>query len=325
LSRLRVGLHLGHYQWESQGEPFGQRLARIAHTADEAGFASLWIMDHLFQLGEQYGVVHGPVEGPMLEASTTIGFLAGATRRIALGVAVHCNFLRWPGLLVKATSTLDVISGGRAYLGIGAGWYERESRGLGIAFPPTWEERFDRLEETLQVIHHMWGGRRDGFKGAYHTLVEPIDSPRPIQRPRPPLMIGGDGERRTLRLVAEYADACNIVLPSPLADVRFGVLANEHGDVDGWLGWVRGYLRRKFAVIDEHCARVGRRPDEIERTIVTYLDMEPEGMSPDQLIHVCDSLHGMGVDHVILNVPTAHRLDPLVLIGESVLPALAQE
>src|SRR5262245_54358537 len=178
---MRVGLHIGKFHWPGSPGNIGTTLAEIARAADASGFDSLWVMDHLFQLGDQYGLVHGPIDAPMLEGYSTIAYLAGVTQRIRLGILVTCAFYRYPGMLLKTATTVDVLSGGRTYLGLGAGWFEREAAGLGIPFPPL-RERFERLEETLQIARHMWAGNRTPFVGKHYQLAEPLNNPQPLSR-----------------------------------------------------------------------------------------------------------------------------------------------
>ena len=201
---MRLGLQVPRFTWQGAPGSIGPGLARIARTADEAGFASIWVMDHFFQIE-----VVGAAQEPMLEGYSALSFVAGVTERAKLGTLVTGVQYRHPGILLKTVTTLDVLSGGRAYLGIGAGWYERESRGLGVPFPPT-AERFERLEETLQIAHRMWSDETGPYEGEHYRLEEPMNNPPPVSGPRPPLMVGGMGERKTLRLVARYADACNL-------------------------------------------------------------------------------------------------------------------
>src|ERR1051325_2293341 len=223
---MRIGLQVPRFHWAGGAPIIADTLAAVAKTADESGLSSLWLMDHFFQIRSV-----GNVEEEMLEAYTTLGFLAAHTRKIGLGTMVTGVHYRHPGILVKQVTTLDVLSGGRAWLGIGAGWYERESRGLGVPFPPL-RERFARLEETLQIAHAMFRGARDPIYGKQFQLAEPINSPLPLSQPHPPIMVGGGGERTTLRLVARYADACNL--------------------------FSRPNLARKLQVLREHCAAEGR-------------------------------------------------------------------
>ncbi len=201
---MRIGLQVPSFTWPDGSDGIGPKLAEIGRTADEAGFASLWVMDHFFQIGYV-----GPAEDPMLEGYSALSYLAGGTERAKLGTLVTGVIYRHPGILLKTATTLDVLSGGRAYLGIGAGWFEREALGLGAPFPST-KERFEQLEETLQIAHQMWSGEVAPYRGAHYQLEETLNSPQALSRPHPPIMVGGMGEKKTLRLVAQYADACNL-------------------------------------------------------------------------------------------------------------------
>src|SRR6266511_2746987 len=209
---MKAGIHVTNFTWPGGAETIAPTLAKIARTADEAGFAHLSLMDHYFQL-EGIG---GP-DAEMLEGYTTLGYLAAVTSRLPLSLLVTGVTYRHPGLLAKIVATLDVLSGGRAELGIGAAWYEREHRGLGVPFPPA-AERFERLEEALRICLQMWSDDDGPFEGRRFRLAETRCVPRPMSRPRPPVLIGGSGERKTLRLVARYADACNLFGPLPDPD-----------------------------------------------------------------------------------------------------------
>jgi F420-dependent oxidoreductase-like protein len=237
---MLLGLHVCDFDYAGGTETTGLTLARIARDAEEVGFDSLTVMDHLFQIA-----MVGPHEDPMLEAYTTLGFLAGATSRIKLGALVTAAVYRPPGLLIKAVTTLDVLSGGRAFLGLGAAWNEQESVALGLPFPPL-AERFEKLEEVLQIARQMWSEDDGPYQGSHYHLGATVNSPQALQRPHPPIMVGGSGEKKTLRLVAKYADACNI----------FGT--PEAG--------------RKLQVLREHCKRLGRDYDEITKTATMALD-----------------------------------------------------
>ena len=201
---MKIGLQIPSFTWPGGPEKIGRKLAEIARTAEHAGFVSLWVMDHFFQIG---GV--GPVENEMLESYATLAYLAGLTKKVKLGAMVTGVVYRHPGILIKTVTTLDVLSGGRAYLGIGAAWNEQEAHGLGIPFPPL-KERFERLEETLQIAHLMWSGKQDPFEGKYYHTRPASQQPATLSKPHPPILIGGMGEKKTLRLVAKYADACNL-------------------------------------------------------------------------------------------------------------------
>jgi len=288
---MKIGLQIPSFTWPGGSPELGARLAEIARTADDAGFASLWVMDHFFQIPPV-----GPAELDMLEGYATLGFLAGVTRRVRLGTLVTGATYRHPGLLVKTATTLDVVSGGRAYLGIGAAWFEREHAGLGVPFPPL-SERFERLEETLRIAHQMWSGGRGPFEGRHFRLAETLCVPPPVSQPRPPILIGGLGERKTLRLVARYADACNF----------FDMIGLDA-------------LRHKLDVLRRHCDDAGRPLDEIERTTLGSVRFGPGGRSPSDVVRHCRALAELGVQHAIFNTPAVHELRPLEILAKEVIP-----
>jgi len=245
------------------------RLTETARAAEDAGLDTLWVADHLLQSDPA-----SRLDEPMLEAYTTLGFLAGQTSRIRLGTLVAGATFRAPALLVKEVTTLDVLSGGRAWLGIGAGYNEDEARTMGIYLPPI-GERFDIMADTLEVARRMWAGDESPFHGRHEHLEHPIGSPRPLCQPRPPVLVGGTGERRTLRLVAEHADACN------LFDVP------DRGRS----------VRRQLDVLARHCADVGRPYEQIERTITTALQPDEQ---VDPFIERCRELSELGIQHVVV-------------------------
>jgi F420-dependent oxidoreductase-like protein len=301
---MKVGLDLPSFTWPGGDAAIGSTLARVAQQADEAGFDSIWVMDHFFQIR---GV--GPAEDPMLEGWTTLGFLAGHTKRATLGLMVGGVHYRHPGLWVKAATTLDVLSGGRAWLGIGAAWNEEESLGLGFPFPPL-GERFEILEETLQIAHQMWQGERGSegeFRGRHYRATRLLNSPQALTRPHPPILVGGGGERKTLRLVAKYADASNVF-----------------GGPD--------QVAHKYAILKEHCAAVGRDYDEIERTTNQGVILEGSGIrsgpwgqrpeSADRIVQRMGELADAGVQHVVLQVPGIADPDLLERVARDVLPQL---
>jgi F420-dependent oxidoreductase-like protein len=295
---MRVGLQLPSYSWPGGPAEIAPRLADIAEAAEGAGFASLWVMDHFFQLPEDTG--WGGPDAPMLEGYTTLGFLARTTRRIQLGPMVAGIHFRPPAVLLKAATTLDVLSGGRSWLAVGAGWYEREARGLGIPFPER-RERFERLEELLQLAHHVWSGPETRpFEGRHNSLPEPIQNPQPVARPRPRIMVGGNGERKTLRLVARYADACNILVPDP------------------------GESRRKLEVLKRHCEELGRDYAEIEKTSLVETDLRPGRMSPAAVAQALRDQADEGIEHVIVNMPDAHLPERLSTFGREIIPAVRE-
>ena len=288
---MRFGLHLPNFTWPGGPEALRGRLVDIARGAEAAGYDRLSVMDHVWQIGPI-----GPPENEMLEAYTTLGYLAGQTERVKLLTVVTAVVYRDPGLLAKAVTTLDVLSGGRAMLGIGAAWNEEESRGLGLFFPPT-KERFERLEEALQIILQMWSDDEGPYEGKHYHLARTLNSPQPLQRPRPPILIGGSGERKTLRLVAQYADACNI-FDSP-------------------------ELPHKLDVLREHCERLGRDYDEIEKTVQLRFDLGANGQHVEATIEHLHELADLGVEVAHGALKDVESMRPLELMAERVIPALA--
>ncbi len=288
---MRVGLQVPNFTWPEGPEAMAGKLREIAQIADEGGFASLWVMDHFFQIP-----IVGPVESDMLEGYGALHFLAGITRRIRLGTLVTGVTYRHPGLLVKTVTTLDVLSGGRASLGIGAAWFDREHHGLGVNYPPL-AERFERLEEALQIAEQMWSDEDGPFEGDHYQLAETLCVPQPLQRPRPPILIGGMGEQKTLRLVALYADACNLF---------------------SYAG--AGVVGQKLDVLRGHCEDVERDFDEIERTSLSTIQLGPDHMSiPDVIAHLRE-LADVGIQQAILNIPNVHEIAPLETLVKEVIP-----
>jgi F420-dependent oxidoreductase-like protein len=288
---VKIGLQIPSFTWTGGPARLGAGLASIAEVADRAGFDSIWVMDHLFQIRSL-----GPPEREMLEAYTTLGFIAGRTTRARLGTMVTAAVYRHPGMLCKQVTALDVLSGGRACLGIGAGWNEKEARGLGIPFPVL-GERFERLEETLQICLQMWAGDRTPFQGKHYRLEDPLNSPQCLSQPHPPVLIGGGGERKTLRLVARYGDACNL-FPGP-------------------------QLPHKLKVLREHCEAEGRDYDAIEKTALFSFDVGEAGSKVGKLVGQLRWLAGMGIQTVIGGVKDVDRLEPLEVMGRDVIPAAA--
>ena len=259
---MKLGLHISNFTWPEGPARLGPVLGDIASAADEAGFERISVMDHLWQIG-----VIGPPEHEMLEAYTALGFLAAHTKAAKLLTLVTGVVYRDPGLLAKAVTTLDVLSGGRAMLGIGAAWNEDESKGLGLLFPPT-AERFERLEEALQICLQMFEGDEKPFDGKHYQLGRLLNSPQPLSRPHPPILIGGGGEKKTLLLVAKYADACNL-FPGP--------------DVE-----------RKLDVLKRHCEAVGRDYDEIEKTVLFNFDLGEKGERVGEIIEGLGRVAALG-------------------------------
>jgi F420-dependent oxidoreductase-like protein len=263
---MRLSLNLTNYSWP---DALGDQLRRVVRAADEGGLDTVWVPDHLLQADP-----NNVPEAEMLEAYTTLGFLASSTQRIRLGTMVTGVTYRPPALLVKAVTTVDVLSGGRAWLGLGAGYPGEESPAMGLPMPPT-AERFERLEETLRLALQMWSGDDRSFEGRHYTLTRPLNSPNSTQRPHPPILVGGMGEAKTLRLVARYADACN------LFDIPDGGRT----------------LRHKLDVLAQHCAAVGRPYDQIEKTVSTRLH---QGESAPAFAERCAALAELGIEHAVV-------------------------
>jgi F420-dependent oxidoreductase-like protein len=288
---VQIGLQIPDFTWPGGPARLGSDLATVAAAADDAGFDFISVMDHFFQIG-----VIGPPEGEMLEAYTTLGYLAGCTSRAKLLTLVTGAVYRHPGILAKIITTLDVLSGGRAWLGIGAAWNEEESRGLGIPFPPV-AERFERLEETLQICLQMWSGDESPYTGKHYQLERPLNSPQALSKPHPPIMIGGSGERKTLRFVARYAQACNL-FPGP-------------------------DLARKLDVLRAHCDAEGRDYDEIIKTCYFRFDVGENGQNAGQITDQLGALAQLGFQAAIGGVARVWEVRPLEVIGGEVIPAVA--
>ncbi|HZR12344.1 MAG TPA: LLM class F420-dependent oxidoreductase [Acidimicrobiia bacterium] len=288
---MKLGVHVSDFTWPGGPPQMRVDLTRIARAAEDAGFDRLSVMDHVWQIG-----VIGPPEHEMLEAYTTLGFVAGVTDRIDLMTLVTGVVYRPPGLLAKLVTTLDVLSGGRAWLGVGAAWNEEEALGLGLPFPPT-AERFERLEEALQICLQMWSGEDAPYQGRHATLKRTLNSPPALRRPHPPILIGGSGERKTLRLVAKYAQACNL-FPGP-------------------------DLARKLDVLRAHCDREGRDYDDIEKTVLFNFDVGEHGEHAGEIVERLRGLAELGFTVAHGSVRNVSRIEPLDVIGRDVIPAVA--
>jgi F420-dependent oxidoreductase-like protein len=287
---MKVGLHVADFTWDGGPPALGSRLGEIARLAEEAGVDRISVMDHVWQIGPL-----GPPEHEMLEAYTALGFLAAVTSRVKLLTVVTAVVYREPGLLAKAVTTLDVLSGGRAMLGIGAAWNEEEARGLGLFFPPL-AERFERLEEALRICRQMWSDDDGPFDGKHYHLARTLNSPQALSRPHPPILIGGQGERKTLLLVARYADACNL----------FGTPEAAH----------------KLDVLREHCAAEGRDYDAIEKTVQVRYDLGENGERVEQTIEQLHELSELGFTQAHGALARVGTLRPLELMAERVIPAV---
>jgi F420-dependent oxidoreductase-like protein len=288
---MRFGFHFLDFTLPGSPQSLAGHLTRTAKAADAAGASWLSVMDHFFQM-EQFQTAHDP----MLEGYTTLGYLAASTERVKLGTVVTGVTYRHPGLLVKTVNTLDVLSGGRAFFGIGAAWYEREHLALGVPFPPM-AERFERLEETLQIALQMWSDDEGPYDGARYRLAETINVPGPVQRPHPPIVIGGGGERKTLRLVAKYADACNLNVT--------GVEEVAH----------------KLQVLREHCDAEGRDYAAIEKTMQG--GAANPNADPDAFLAYAEQLAALGIEHIQLRTQSDDPAGYVARFGEVVAPRLA--
>ena len=289
---MRIGLQIPNFTWPGGASQIAETLTEVAQVADDSGFYSLWVMDHFFQIG-----MVGPPEHDMLEGYTTLGYLAALTSQVKLGTMVTGVIYRYPGILVKTVTTLDVLSKGRAYFGIGAAWNEREAKGLGTPFPPL-GVRFELLEEALQITQQMWSPNNGLYHGKHNHLEETLCSPQPLTRPHPPVLVAGGGEKKTLRLVAQYADACNL-----------------YGPVET--------VSAKLDILKQHCDRLGRDYGSIEKTTLGTIDLRPDKMSSSDVIAECRRLAGIGVQHAIFNIPNVHEITPLEVFGREIIPAVA--
>jgi alkanesulfonate monooxygenase len=289
---VKIGLHIADFTYPAGPAGLAEDLTRIVTAAEEAGFARVSVMDHVWQIG-----VLGPPEHDMLEAYTTLGYLAARTSKVELLAWVTAVTYRAPGMLAKLVSTLDVLSQGRAWLGIGAAWNSDEAGGLGLHFPPT-AERFERLEETLQICQRMWSDSDAPYRGRHYTLERTLNAPQPLTRPHPPILIGGGGEKKTLRLVAQYAQACNLF-----------------GGPD---------VERKLDVLRGHCAAVGRDYDEIEKTVMVPFDLGENGEKTDELLTELQALAALGIQEAHGWVPRVWEPGVLERFGKDVVPAAAR-
>jgi len=288
---VRIGLQIPDFSSPGGPARLGADLATVARTADDVGFSHIAVMDHFFQIG-----LIGPPDREMLEAYTTLGYLAACTSRASLVTLVTGTVYRHPGVLAKIVTTLDVLSGGRGWLGIGAAWNAEEAAGLGIPFPPV-AERFERLEETLQICLQMWRGDESPYQGTHYELERPLNYPKALSVPHPPILIGGGGEQKTLRFVARYAQACNL-FPGP-------------------------DLARKLDVLRAHCDAEGRVYDEIIKTCYHIFDVGPRGEKAAEVVDQLGKLAEMGFDAAIGAVANVWDVTPLEIIGSQVIPAVA--
>jgi F420-dependent oxidoreductase-like protein len=286
---MRVGIHFVNFTLPGAPESLGPTIAETARIAEQSGMSVFTVMDHFFQL-EGFATA----QDAMLEGYTTLGFVAGQTQTMTIGLLVGGVTYRHPGLLAKTVTTLDVLSGGRAQLGLGAAWYAREHEGLGVPFPPV-AERFERLEETLQICLQMWSGDDGPYDGKHYHLAETICSPKPLSSPRPRVLVGGSGERKTLKLVARYADACNLFSLPP------------------------DQIAHKLDVLARHCENEGRDPSTIDKTMLVHANPLDD---PDEFVRHMAEYAALGIDAIEV-MPFTDPIAYATEVGARIVPALA--
>ncbi|MFN2107910.1 MAG: TIGR03560 family F420-dependent LLM class oxidoreductase [Candidatus Promineifilaceae bacterium] len=292
---MHIGLQIPSFKYPGGTAVIRPKLKEIVTTAEESGFYSLWVMDHFYQIKGLFGEAY---TDPMMEAYTTLGYFAGLTEKAYLGVLVTGVIYRHPSVLMKMANTLDILSGGRAYLGIGAAWYEEEAKGFGIPYPST-AVRFEQLEDNLQLAKALWAGDEASFEGKHFSAPAITNNPRPLSQPHPRIMIGGTGPKKTLRMVAQYADACN-----------FGA----------WVGTEN--MQKALDTLKGHCERLGRDYDTIEKTSLSTVHLSGED-TVQSVMNQIEELSGMGFSHAIFNMPDVYEIAPLETFAKEIIPAAA--
>lgn len=292
---MHIGLQIPSFKAPGGTADIRPKLKEIVTTAEGAGFHSLWVMDHYYQIKGLFGETY---TDPMLESYTTLGYFAGLTEKARLGVLVTGVIYRHPAVLMKMVNTLDILSGGRAYLGIGAAWYEDEAKGNGIPYPSI-SERFEQLEDTLKLAKALWASDETSFAGRHFSAPAITNNPRPLSSPHPRIMIGGTGPNKTLRMVAQYADACNI------AD---------------WNGIEN--MQKALDTLKEHCETLGRDYDSIEKTTLCTVNLSAKDTVESTVVRI-QKLSEMGFTHVIFNMPDVYSITPLKTFAKEIIPAVA--
>lgn len=293
---MHIGLQIPSFKYPGGTAVIRPKLKEIVTTAEEAGFYSLWVMDHYYQIKGLFGEAY---TDPMMESYTTLGYFAGLTEKAYLGVLVTGVIYRHPSVLMKMVNTLDILSGGRAYLGIGAAWYEDEAKGYGIPYPST-SERFEQLEDNLKLARALWNSDETSFVGKHFSAPAITNNPRPLSTPHPRIMIGGTGPTKTLRMVAQYADACNI---------------------GAWVGTAN--MQKALDTLKEHCASLGRDYDTIEKTCLGTVHLSGDD-TVDGTISRIQELAAMGFTHAIFNMPDVYKITPLETFAKEIIPAAAE-
>jgi F420-dependent oxidoreductase-like protein len=292
---MRIGLQIPSFKYPGGAAAIRPTLKEVVTTAEEAGFYSLWVMDHYYQIKGLFGEAY---TDPMLESYTTLGYFAGLTERVHLGALVTGVIYRHPSVLLKMVNTLDILSSGRAYLGIGAAWYEEEAKGYGIPYPST-SERFEQLEDNLKLAKALWAGDETSFEGKHFSAPAITNNPRPLSQPHPRLMIGGTGPNKTLRMVAQYADACNI------------------GD---WVG--KENMQKSLDTLKKHCETLGRDYATVEKTSLGTVHLSGND-TVEGILRRIEGLAGMGFTHAIFNMPDVYKITPLETFAKEIIPVAA--
>ena len=293
---MQIGLQIPSFKYPGGTKAIRPKLKEIVTTAEEAGFYSLWVMDHYYQIKGLFGEAY---TDPMMEAYTTLGYFAGLTEKTQLGALVTGVIYRHPSVLMKMVNTLDILSGGRAYLGIGAAWYEEEAKGFGIPYPST-SKRFELLEDNLQLAKALWAADETSFEGQHTSVPAITNNPRPLSNPHPRIMIGGMGPKKTLRMVAQYADACNF----------FEGAGTEN-------------MQKALDTLKAHCERLGRDYNTIEKTSLGTVHLSGDD-TVDGVISRIKKLSAMGFTHTIFNMPDVYKITPLETFAKEIIPAVGE-
>jgi F420-dependent oxidoreductase-like protein len=293
---MHVGLQIPSFKYPGGTAAIRPKLKEIVTTAEAGGFYSLWVMDHYYQIKGLFGEAY---TDPMLEAYSTLGYFAGLTEKAYLGVLVTGVIYRHPAVLLKMMNTVDILAGGRTYLGIGAAWYEDEAKGYGIPYPPT-AERFELLEDNLQLAKALWAGDETAFEGKHLSAPAITNNPRPLSTPHPRIMVGGTGPNKTLRMVAQYADACNI------------------GD---WVGAEN--MQKAIDNLKRHCDALGRDYDSVEKTSLATVHLSGDDTAQSVISRI-KTYAAMGFTHAIFNMPDVYKITPLETFAREIIPAVAK-
>jgi F420-dependent oxidoreductase-like protein len=292
---MHIGLQIPSFKVPGGTAAIRPILKQIVTTAEQGGFYSLWVMDHFYQIKGMFGEAYND---PMLESYTTLGYIAGLTEKAYLGVLVTGVIYRYPSVLMKMINTLDILAGGRTYFGIGAAWYEEEAKGFGISYPST-SDRFELLEDNLKLAKALWSQDEITFEGKHFSAPLITNNPRPLSNPHPRIMVGGTGPKKTLRLVAHYADACNI------------------GD---WVG--KEAMQKALNDLKEHCDVLGRDYATIEKTSLCTVNLSGDD-TVDSIIRQIEGLAKMGFTHAIFNMSDLYKISPVETFAQKIIPATA--